>query len=516
MGSLSSDLRYAVRVALKNPRFSIVAIAALALGIGANAAIFSVVNSVLLRPLPYPDPDRLVNACRGFQNGDTCNASIPKYMMWRRAQSFEAAAAYDFSGPGMNLAGADRPEQVRGIHATAGYFRVFGASPLVGRTFSEEEDRPGGPKVVVLSHAIWVNRFGTDPHIAGRTITINGEPYTVIGVLNATFRSDPPTDLFIPLQPDPNSTNQGHYLIVGARLKPGVSLETARAEMKLLGDQFRRENPKWMSDNEYATVKPMQELIVEDVRPALLVLVGAVGLVLLIACANVANLLLARAAGRQKEMALRGAIGASRGEIVRQLLVESLLLSVVGGIVGLVVGVWGARALVALSPGDLPRAQELAAAPLVSSLVDWRVLIFALVVSLATGVLFGLAPALHLSRTDLGTTLKEGGGRGATGAHAARLRGALVVIELALALVLLVGATLLIRTFLSLKQVEPGFDPRNVLVMQTSLVGERYSTTRKMDVLQREISRRIDALPGVVASALAISVPTENSTDLPF
>ena len=514
-----ADLRYAIRVALKNPRFSVVAIAALALGIGANAAIFSVVNAVLLQPLPFAEPDRLMRLCRQYPSGPACAISIPKFTTWRKARSFEAMAAYDFAGPGLNLSGADRPEQVKGIHVTADYFRVFGIAPAVGRTFSAEEDRPGGPRVVVLSHRVWTTRFAGDPNIGGRAIAINGEPYTVVGVLPASFPSypdDTPPDLFIPLQPDPNSTNQGHFLVVAGRLKPGVSMQQAQAEMTLLGDAFRRANPRWMSSDEHVSVQRLQDIVVRDVKPALLILLGAVGLVLLIACANVANLLLARAAGRQREVAIRAAIGAGRAAIVRQLLIESVLLAVVGAAIGLVIGVWGAKALLALNATGLPRAQELANAPLLGSMLDWRLAGFTVALTLATGVLFGLAPALHLSRADLGLTLKEAGGRGATGARAARTRGALVVVEIALALMLLVGATLLIRTFVGLRSVEPGLEIRNVLTFQTSLAGERYATARQVETLTRQITQRIDALPGVIAMASTIALPTQGDPDLPF
>lgn len=512
----AAHLKYAARVALKSPRFTLLTMGALALGIGANAAIFSVVNAVLLRPLPYPEADRLVQGCRQFPTGNGCNASIPKYMTWRQAKSFEAVAAYDFSGPGLNLVGRDRPEQIRGIHASADYFRVFGAKTALGRTFTAGEDRPGGARVVVLAHHTWAARFGSDPNILGRSISLNGDPYTVVGVLDPLFRNDPPADVFIPLQADPNSTNQGHYLMVTARLKPGIPLASARAEMKLLGDEFRRKNPRWMSREEQATVEPLQDVVVEDVRPALLVLVGAVALVLLIACANVANLLLARASARQREVAVRAAIGASRGEIVRQLLTESVLLSAGAAVLGVLAGAWGARALVALSPGELPRAEELANASMLTTLLDWRVLAFTVGIALLTAVLFGLAPALHLARTDLAATLKDAGGRGTTGSRGARTRGLLVISEVALALVLLVGATLLVRTFAELRQVQPGFDPHNVLTLQTSLAGERYAVSRNMELLIKQVTERIDALPGVLASATAISLPTQGSVDLPF
>jgi predicted permease len=516
MGRLGSDLRYAVRVVLKNPRFSLVAVAALALGIGANAAIFSVVNAVLLQPLPYPDAGRLVRVCRQFQADTQCAASIPKYMTWARTQSLDAIAAYDFAGPGLNLSGSDRPEQIKGIHVSASYFAVFGARTALGRTFTSDEDRPGGTHVAVVSHQLWSTHFGSDPHMAGRTISLNSDPYLVVGVLAERFRSEPPADVYIPLQADPNSTNHGHFLAVAGHLRPGVSIESARAEMNLLGDQFRRANPKWMSQNEQVGVHWMRDIAVQGVRPALLILLGAVGLVLLIACANVANLLLARAATRQREVAIRSAIGAGRAQIVRQLLIESVLLAVIGGLIGVIAGIWGARALIALSPGDLPRVEDLASASLLTSIVDWRVIAFALGVSLFTGLLFGLAPALHLSRADLGVTLKEAGGRGATGHKAARTRNILVVVEIALALVLLVGATLLIRTFVGLREVRPGFETHNVLTLQTSLAGTKYASTRDVALLTRTVAQRIDALPGVQAAAMAITLPTEGGVDLPF
>jgi putative ABC transport system permease protein len=516
MTTLASDLRYAVRVLFKNPRFSLVAIAALALGIGANAAIFSVVNAVLLQPLPYADANRLVRLCREFNGEPSCATSIPKFLTWARAQLLDSVAAYDFAGPGLNLGGGDRPEQVKGIHVSSGYFQVFGVAPLVGRTFAADEDRPGGAKVAVLSYKLWTAHFGRDPEIAGKPISLNGDPYTVIGVLPQRFRSEPDADVFIALQADPNSTNQGHFLSAAGHLKPGATLSSVRAEMKLLGDSFRRANSKWMSDNERVGVYPMRDIAVRDVRPALLILVGAVGLVLLMACANVANLLLARAAGRQREVAIRAAVGAGRGQIIRQLLIESLLLSTVGAIAGVIAGVWGARALVAISPGDLPRVNDFAESPIWSTLLDWRVVAFALAASLVTGILFGIAPALHLAHADLGSTLKDAGGRGSTGRHAARTRGLLVVVEMALALVLLVGATLLIRTFMGLREVRPGFESHNVLTFQTSLAGSRYETTRGVDQLVTTMTERIDALPGVDAAATAISLPTEGGVDLPF
>jgi putative ABC transport system permease protein len=395
-------------------------------------------------------------------------------------------------------------------------FRVFAAPLAIGRAFTPEEDRPGGPRVAVLSHALWVSHFSSDPQIVGKTIGLNGDPYAIVGVLSPVFQPDPQADVFIPLQPDPNSTNQGHYLAVAGRLKPDVTLAQAAAEMRLLGEQFRRANPKWMDDSEHASVFSMRDIMVRGVRPALLILLGAVGLVLLIACANVANLLLARAAGRQREIAIRAAIGAGRGRIVRQLLVESVLLASLGAIAGVILGVWGARVLLALSPGGLPRVDAFAAGSMVGALLDWRILAFTAGVAIGTGLLFGAAPALHLSRTDLSSTLKEAGGRGSSSRRAARTRDVLVVVEMALALVLLVGAALLVRTFVGLRDVQPGFQVQNIVTMRTSLAGSNYATTRQVETLARSVLQRIDALPGVKAAGMALLMPTQGGTDLPF
>ena len=512
---MPSELRYAFRAVFKNPRFTLVALAALALGVGANTAIFSVVNAVLLHPLPYPDSGRLVRLCRDFPGRPQCVVSIPKYMAWSQADAFDAVALYEAEGPGTTL-GGERPEPVEAVHVSAGFFRLFGATPALGRTFTPAEDAPGGPRVAVITHHLWTSRFGANPSLVGSAITLNSESYLLIGVLPKTFRSEARADVFIPLQADPNSTNQGHYLSAAAHLKPGLSIEAAAAAVRAQGERFRQANPKWMSKEETAGVHPMLDIAVGDVRPALLILFGAVGLVLLIACANVANLLLARAAGRQREIAIRAAIGAGRGRIIRQLLVESLILALAGTAAGVVAGLWGARAIVALSPADLPRIDEFAQLSFVSSLLDPRIAGFTVLVSLATAILFGLAPALHASRADLGSTLKESGGRGATSGRAARTRSLLVIVETALALMLLVGSTLLVRTFVALRAVQPGFDARNVLTFRTSLAGTRYASARNVDRLTRDVTARLNAIPGVEASAMTIFLPTQDGADLPF
>jgi putative ABC transport system permease protein len=518
MGSLSSNVPHSLRVLIANPGFSAVAIAALALGMGANTAIFSVVNAVLLAPLPYAQSDRIMRIERGFKgNEGGASVSVPKFMAWKKAnQTFQAMAIYDFSGPGLNLGSGDRHEQIKGIHVSSEYFQAFSVSPSIGRTFLPQEDQPNGPRAAVLSNDLWKTRFNSDPTLIGQQILLGGDPYTVVGILPASFHSDPPADVFIPMQADPNSTNQGHYLLAAGRLKPGATLESAQANMKVAGEQFRAANPKWMDKNESVTVLPLRDALVGDVRLALLILVGAVGFVLLIACANVANLLLARAAGRQREIAIRTAIGASRGHLIRQLLTESVLLSAIGGILGLLIGTWSVPLLLAVSPGNLPRINDQNHVASAISALDWHVLAFTFGVSLLTGVLFGLIPALRISKLDVNSVLKEASGRSATGLRHNRVRSILVTSEMALAVILLAGAALMIRTFVGLRSVQPGFNPHNVITMQTSLTGGRYDSTAKAENMTRQVVDHLEALPGVRSVACTIMLPVEGGVDLPF
>ena len=517
MENFLADLRQAFRVFRKSPGFTAIAVAALALGIGANTAIFSVVNVVLLKPLPFPEPDRIMQVARGFPGGGVGNSSsIPKFNTWKNNEVFAAMAAYDFAGPGMNVGGGDHPEQVKGIHVSSEFFRVFGVSPVIGRTFTAGEDVPNGPKVAVVSYQLFSRRLGGDLRLVGTPLLIAGAPTTVVGVLPATFQSDPPADIFIPLQADPNSANQGHYLLVAGRLKPDVTLKTARAQMKIVGERFRQANPKWMEKTESVAVVPLQEAQVGDVKLPLMILLGAVGFVLLIACANVANLQLARASTRQREMAIRTAIGANRFRIVRQLLTESIVLALAGGLLGFLLGAIGVRALLALAPGDLPHISDSLHASSAVSALDWRVLAFTLAISFATGILFGLFPAVHVSRLDVNAALKDTSGRSGTGRHQNRARGFLVVSEIALAVILLVGAALMIRTFASLRAVDPGFDAHHILTLQTSLSGGQYGTTAKVDNLIRQMTPRLESLPGVQSAATAIMLPIEGGIDLPI
>ncbi len=510
-----ADIRYALRMMRSNPGFTAIAVAALALGIGANTAIFTVVNEVVLRPLPYPHPDRLVRLERKYPNGYGDSNSIPKFMTWRNNDVFESMTLYADSAPAVNLGSGDRPNEVKAGSVSKGYFPVFGVVPFMGRGFTEAEDLPDGPLTVVLSYGVWQAKLGADPAIIGKSILLNKRPYTVIGVLPKGFTSDPEgIEVWTALQADPKSTNQGHYLAAAARLKPGVALEQARAEMKVVGEQFRRAYPQWMDKTESVGVLPMREAMVGDARLELLVLEGAVGFVLLIACANVANLLLARAAVRQREFAIRGAIGASRRRVLSQLLTESILLAGLGGIAGLALGSWGVRVLLTLVPGRIPRltdANGIVQAPP----FDWSVAAFTAGVALLTGILFGLFPALHTSNPDLASALKEGG-RSGTGRRHGLVRSSLVVLEMALSLVLLIGAALLIRTFVGLRAVSPGLDPHGVLTLQTSMAGGSYATTAQVDAFSIQVEQRLQALPGVLAAGSSIVLPMENGVDLPF
>jgi putative ABC transport system permease protein len=514
--ALATDLRYALRMMRRSTSFTAIAVIALALGIGANTAIFTVVDTVLLQPLPYPQPDRLMKLGRQFRTGVGYSNSIPKYMAWRQNQVFEALTLYDFGALAMTLGSGDPPQQENAIHVSADYFRVFGVSPIVGRTFSQTEDLPSGPAVAVISYGLWHSRLGADRNAIGRPLLLNRVPYSVVGILPNSFRPDPPADIWIPLQADPNSANQGHYLNVAGRLKPGVTIATAQAQMKVIGEQFRKAFPKWMDPDESVAVLSMRDATTGDVRTALLVLFGAVALVLLIACANVANLLLSRATGRQREMAIRAALGAGRRRVVRQLLTESVLLAGCGGLLGFGLGAWGVRGLLLLVPGNIPRLTDANGAHAAIPVLDWRVAAFTIGVSGLTGILFGLFPALHISKPDLSSALKESSGRSGTGLRHNRARSVLVVTEVALTLVLLVGAALLIRTFTGLRSSDPGLDPHNVVTLQTSLTGSAYSTTARVDAFTTQVVRRMEDVPGIQAAASAIVLPVESGIDLPF
>jgi putative ABC transport system permease protein len=496
--TLRQDLRYGARMLLKNPGFTLVAVLTLSLGIGANTAIFSVVNAVLLRPLPFAEPERLVWLWDTQPQLPTAPASLPDFLDWKsQNQSFEHLAAFESGSMFLDTGDGMRDTPVGLV--TPETFALFRVSPILGRTFTDEETLPGRFRVAVLSHAMWQGRFGSDPNVLGRTIDVSGAPYTIIGVMPEGFSFPDRAELWRPLPIDPHKLDRGpHYLRVVGRLKPAVTLAQAQAEMSALAARLAEQYPEKIAGHG-VKLELLRDVVVGDIGPALFVLLGAVGFVLLIACANVANLLLARVGVRQKEIAVRTALGASRLRIVRQLFTESLMLSVGGGAAGLLIAAWGVKWLVSMSPGTIPRVQEIA--------VDPRVVGYTLLISVATSLLFGLAPALQASRPDLTGALKEGG-RGSAGLLRNRLRSVLVVSEVALSLVLLIGAGLMIRSFAKLNQVDPGFNPDQVLTMGVALLPSKYPDDERVASFYSQLLERAAATPGV-ASAGAIS-------DLPF
>jgi predicted permease len=511
---LFQDLKLSLRMFRQSRAFTTAAVAALALGIGANTAIFSVVNAILLKPIPFPDPDRLVIFINTSPQGSGPAASPAKFEHWKQQTSVVQDVSAFRNGV-VNYTGGEFPEQLRSAQVSANYFRLFGAPVLRGRTFSAEEDLPHGEKVVVLSYGVWARRFGSEPGVIGKTISLSGDPHVVIGIIGRSFDVEefgPPPDVWVPFQLDPNTADQGHYFMAAGRLKPGVTLQQAQAQLQVSAGAFRQKFPDALQANNGFSVQPLQETFVANARPILLVMIGAVSLVLLIACANVANLLLVRATTRMRELAIRAAIGAGRGRIIRQMLTESVVLSLAGGALGLVLGFVGIRSLLSINTADLPRIGR--DGSLVG--IDWRVLLFTLIVSVGTGVLFGLIPAFQGSRADLSSTLKEGGGRTGTGLRHNKARSLLVVTEVALALILLVGSALLIRTSVALRAVDPGFDPNNVLTMRMSLTGPRFLTSAGVDLMLREGVERLRAIPGVESASATCCVPLEGGYGLPF
>jgi putative ABC transport system permease protein len=513
--SLVQDVRFGLRMLRKNPGFTAVAVLTLALGIGANTAVFTVLNKVLLDPLPYPQPDRLVQLERSFpEDTGAFLISIPKFMVWRnQTRVFENFAASDHDSI-ENLTEGDHPEEVTVAHVSADYFSIFGARLAAGRAFTSEEDRPRGPRVALVSNGYWRSHFGEDANLVGRTVSLDGEPYEVIGIVGPSFAADPRADIWLPLQADPNSTSQAHHLLVVARLKPDVTLAQAQAAMKVAAEEFRRKFPMGLlGPGESATAVPLRDVVIGNVRPALFVLLGAVGFVLLIACANMANLLLARATLRGREIAIRAALGAGRRRIIFQLLTESILMSMAGGAVGLALGYFGVRGLLEMNPGNIPRIGEHGSAVT----FDWRVLVFTVFVSVLTAILFGLLPAWHVSRTDLTSALNEGSARSGASLRQNKSRSALVVTEMALAVILMTGAGLLIRTFAALRSVDTGFELHNVLTMQTRLNGPRFEEASGIAQLARDGEHAIRDVPGVEAAALTDVLPlTGNLEDMVF
>jgi putative ABC transport system permease protein len=506
LADLWQDLRYGVRMLAQKPGFTLIAVITLALGIGANTAIFSVVQTVLLRPLPFPEPERLVVlATTGVSASYRAGVAYPDYVDWRtRTQSFEDTAC--FLNTGFNLIGVEPPVTVTGRRVSWNFFPMLGVKPQLGRLFAESDDKAGAVPTALISHGLWREKFGGDPAVIGKTIKLGGDPFEVIGVLPPGFELLRRDDIFVPLglwfTPDHNilkRSNQFPLYVLG-RLKRGVTEQQARTELAAVAAQLAREYPT-TNANRSATAVSLAAMQVENVRPVLLVLLGAVGCVLLIACVNVANLMLVRAAGRERELAVRLALGAGRGRIVRQLLTESLLIAALGGAAGLLLGAWGISGLTALVPRDLVQLDQVR--------LNQTVLLFTLLVSVLTGLLFGLLPALHAARTDLNAALKEGG-RSTAGAAWERARKGLLVAEVGLALVLLVGAGLMLRTLHQLTRVNLGFNAENLLTLQFGLPGKVYNTERRLEFF-RDCRARLEALPGVRSAAFVMSLPIDGA-----
>ena len=501
MESTWQDLRHSFRMMRKNPGFAIVAVVVLSLGIGANTAIFSVVSSVLLRPLPFPEPERIVmvfenNLAKGW---DDFMVSPPNFIDWREQNHvFESVAAFR-TGP-LNLAGGLEPERVLGARISQNLFELLRAKVFLGRTFSTEEDLPGGDRVIIISYGLWQRRFGGDPSLIDQPIWVNGRSSMVVGVMPQGFQFPSRAEAWVPMafNADDLRSRGAHFISVVARLRPGVSPQVAQADVDNitagLQERYPRSNAGWG-----AKVTPLLEVTVGKIRPALMILLGAVVLVLLIACANVSNLLLARATARRKEIGVRTALGATRRRLIRQLLTESLVLSLVSGLLGLVLAFWGVKLIVSISPESIPRSDQIA--------IDGRVLGVSMLVSVLAGIVFGTFPALQTSKLDLSDTLKETA-RSSSGGRGARIaRNLLVVLEVSVSFALLVSAGLLIRSFLRVFDVDPGFRSENLVTMQMSLPQAKYPKAAQQTAFLDQVLDRIKSLPGMDAAAATSTLP---------
>jgi putative ABC transport system permease protein len=512
MDSLIKDIRYGLRGLLKRPGFTVIALVALALGIGANTAIFSLVNAVVLRPLPFPEPDQLVWVYGNIRNGGNRASVSPLDFLDYRSQNktFEQFAASVTVPLAVNLTGSGEPERLTASGVTGNYFDAFKVSPALGRGFTLENEKTGQDQVTVLSHALWQKRFAGDPEIINKTIILDSKPYQVIGVMPAGLSLPQTAELWVPLTFDVNpdmKQRKAHFLRPIGRLKPGVTLLQAQADTDSIAAQLEQQFPD-SNTGWNLRLLSLREQLVGRTRTTVFVLFGAVGFVLLIACANVANLLLVRAAAREKEIALRTALGASRLRIVRQMLTESLLLSILGGALGALLAVWGVQLLVSLSADSLPTT--------VNVNIDATVLAFTLLISLATGVLFGLAPAFRMAKVSLIDSLKDGA-RGSEGTLRNRTRSLLVVFESAIAVVLLIGAGLLVRSLIALQKVDPGFDAGNVLTLRIDLPQKKYGGEGKAAGFFQQLETRVASLPGVQSVGLITELPLSGQpNDIPF
>lgn len=508
MDSFIQDIRYGLRMLWKAPGFTLVAIAALALGIGANTAIFSVVNAVMLRPLPFPQSARLIDIYHSYPGIHLNRATVSPITLdfyQKNNKAFESIGAYTGYRAPSNLTGNGEPQRVRAISVNGDFFKTMGIAPAHGRSLIQDDDQPGHNRVVVLSNGLWKRQFGSDASMIGKTITLDGNNYDVVGIMPASFDFPPKADLWVPMGFTAEQMHdQAEYLTVVGRLKPGVTLEQAREQMKqwtagirqLYAKEFEGDTSGW-----HVECQPLTELIRGDLRPALMVLLAAVGCVLLIACVNIANLLLARATARQREIATRVAIGATRLRMIRQLVTESVVLAVAGGAAGLLVGYFGVNVLLTMLPMDLPSFIQIG--------VDPTVMAFTAVLSIATGVIFGLAPAWRISSPELVETLKEG--RSSVGSSHHKLRDALVVGEMAMAVLLLVGAGLMIRSFIKYQGARFGFDPQNVMTFSVSLPKDKYSDPVRVRSFYQQAIDKISTLPGVESAGVVTTLPMTGS-----
>jgi predicted permease len=513
---LAQDLRYALRRVCKSPGYAITVILTLALGIGPNTAVFSVMNSVLLRPLPYPRPERIFQLEKGTPSDSTYSASVPLFLAWHRDnKAFNHLAAYSILPVGFNLAVDGKPERVLGLRVSADFFRVLGVGPQFGRDFSSTEDQAGSHPVAILSNRIWQRRYASDPAIVGQSITLDGRVYSVIGVLPpgfqflATLPTAKAIEIWTPLELPPASRDPASILQCIGRLRDGVTPQEAAAQMTALGHRAAMDLPPLFPADGLVTLLPLAQRITGDTRPTILLFFGAVSLVLLIACANAANLLLARMGSRAREIGVRSALGASRLRLLRQILTESAVLALLGGALGLIIAWLCDRALVAVAPLSIARSGEVH--------MDWRVLLFALTTSLLTGIVFGALPALRMTGFGVSDTLRPGLSRGATsGRSHRRISSALVIAEMALSLMLLMAAGLLIESFVKLQRIDPGFDYHRTSTFETTLPVARYGTPAALERFIREVTTQIDALPGVESATALSSLPTEPTLSFPF
>jgi putative ABC transport system permease protein len=500
MGSLLQDLRYGLRAMLKKPGFTIIAVIMLALGIGANTAIFSIVNAVLLSPLPFKDPEQLVMVFTR-SNRDARNwVAYPDFEDWRaQSQSFAELSA--IVPQSVNLIGREEPTRVIGGFVSANFFKLLAVEAFSGRTFLPSEDQPGADRVAIVSYETWQNRLGASPNLIGQTLNLNGQVFTVVGILPATFNfAWVNCEVWLPIQYYPNFTLDRSRTSSGVmgRLKPGIKLTQAQTEMETIARRLAEQYPETNRERGI-TIAPMRELLVEDLRPLLLILSGAVAFLLLIVCANIANLMLARSMTRQKEIALRVALGAGQWRIVRQLLTETVLLAIIGGTAGLLIGIWTVRVLMTGSQTELP--------PGIDVRLDMTVLGFTFAIAILTGIAFGLVPALRFSRPDVHDALKEGGKGAGETFGSRRLRGALVVVQVSLALILLIGSGLLVRSFKALSEVNPGFNPHNVLTMEYRVPRNKYPEPGQQWAFHRQVVERVQSLPGVQSASVIFALP---------